>query len=99
MPRQLPLHLAVPSSYGRADFLPAAANESAVAWIERWPDWPGPSSALAGPAGSGKTHLLHLWADIGRWESPSTRVLQVSADIRRNRPTRRLLPVGLRPVE
>lgn len=63
MPRQLPLHLAVPSSYGRADFLPAAANESAVTWIERWPDWPGPSSSLAGPAGSGKTHLLHLWAE------------------------------------
>jgi DnaA regulatory inactivator Hda len=63
MPRQLPLHLAVPPSYGRADFLPAAANEAALAWIDRWPDWPGPASALAGPAGSGKTHLLHLWAE------------------------------------
>ncbi len=63
MPRQLSLHLAVPPSYGRADFLPAAANEAALAWIDRWPDWPGPAAALAGPAGSGKTHLLHLWAE------------------------------------
>ncbi len=61
--RQLPLDLAGPPSYGRADFLPAEANAAALAWIDRWPDWPGPASVLVGPAGSGKTHLLHLWAE------------------------------------
>jgi len=61
--RQLPLDLARPPSYGRADFLPAEANAVALDWIDRWPDWPGPASVLAGPAGSGKTHLLHLWAE------------------------------------
>ncbi len=63
MTRQLPLDLAGPPSYGRADFLPAEANAAALAWIDRWPDWPGPASVLVGPAGSGKTHLLHLWAE------------------------------------
>ncbi len=62
MSEQLPLDLAGPPSYGRADFLPAEANATALAWIDRWPDWPGPASVLVGPAGSGKTHLLHLWA-------------------------------------
>jgi DnaA regulatory inactivator Hda len=63
MPQQLPLDLAGPPSYARADFLPAEANAAALAWIDRWPDWPGPASVLVGPAGCGKTHLLHLWAE------------------------------------
>jgi DnaA regulatory inactivator Hda len=63
MPRQLSLDLAGPPTYGRADFLRAEANETALAWIDRWPDWPGPASVLVGPAGSGKTHMLHLWAE------------------------------------
>jgi DnaA regulatory inactivator Hda len=63
MASQLPLDLAGPPSYARADFLPAEANATALAWVDRWPDWPGPASVLVGPAGSGKTHLLHLWAE------------------------------------
>lgn len=66
MSSQLSLDLAVPPSYGRADFLPAEANANALSWIDRWPDWPGPASVLVGPAGSGKTHLLHLWAEQAR---------------------------------
>jgi DnaA regulatory inactivator Hda len=66
MPQQLPLDLAGPPSYSRADFLPADANAVALAWIDRWPDWPGPAAVLVGPAGSGKTHLLHLWAGRAR---------------------------------
>jgi DnaA regulatory inactivator Hda len=62
MARQLPFDLAGPPSYDRADFLPAEANRAALAWIDRWPDWPDPAMVLVGPSGSGKTHLLHLWA-------------------------------------
>jgi DnaA regulatory inactivator Hda len=62
MSRQPALDLPGPPSYGRAGFLSTATNEAALAWIDRWPDWPGPASVLVGPPGSGKTHLLHLWA-------------------------------------
>jgi DnaA regulatory inactivator Hda len=66
MTRQLPLDLSGEPSYRRDDFLPARANAVALAWIERWPDWPGPALALAGPSGSGKTHLLRIWAERAR---------------------------------
>ncbi|MCZ6763461.1 MAG: DnaA/Hda family protein, partial [Alphaproteobacteria bacterium] len=50
----------------REDFLVAPCNEAAVAWIDRWPDWPSPRSrglALWGPKASGKTHLAHVWRE------------------------------------
>jgi chromosomal replication initiation ATPase DnaA len=59
--RQLALDLGFRPALGREDFMVAPCNEAAVAWIDRWPDWPGPALALAGPAGSGKTHLAHVW--------------------------------------
>ncbi len=58
---QLPLELAPRPALGREDFLVAPSNEVAVAWIDRWPDWPGPALALYGPPGSGKTHLCQVW--------------------------------------
>jgi chromosomal replication initiation ATPase DnaA len=51
-----------PPTYARADFVVAPGNREALAWIERWPDWPAPALALSGPAGSGKTHLGRIWA-------------------------------------
>jgi chromosomal replication initiation ATPase DnaA len=45
----------------RADFLISDSNAAALAWLDRWPDWPARALALHGPARSGKTHLLHLW--------------------------------------
>lgn len=45
----------------RSDFLISESNAGAVAWIDRWPDWPSRALALHGPAGCGKTHLVHLW--------------------------------------
>jgi chromosomal replication initiation ATPase DnaA len=59
--RQLPLDLAHPPAVGREDFFAAPSNQAALAWIERWPDWPGRSLALYGPPGSGKTHLAGIW--------------------------------------
>jgi chromosomal replication initiation ATPase DnaA len=60
-PQQLVLDLAHRPAQGRGDFLVAPSNEAAVAWIDRWPDWPAPGLALYGPAGSGKTHLASVW--------------------------------------
>jgi chromosomal replication initiation ATPase DnaA len=45
----------------RTDFLVSDSNAPAVGWIDRWPDWPARALALHGPAGCGKTHLIHLW--------------------------------------
>jgi chromosomal replication initiation ATPase DnaA len=59
--RQLVLDLAHRPAQGRGDFLVAPSNAAAVAWIDRWPDWPAPGLALYGPAGSGKSHLAAVW--------------------------------------
>ena len=58
---QLILDLGHRPAQGREDFLVAPANQLAVAWIDRWPDWPGPVLALSGPSGCGKSHLLQVW--------------------------------------
>ena len=60
--RQLPLDLGHRPALGGADFLVAPPNREAVAWLDRWPDWPAPALVLTGPAGSGKTHLAHVFA-------------------------------------
>jgi chromosomal replication initiation ATPase DnaA len=59
--RQLVLDLPHREAQGRGDFLVAPSNAAAVAWIDRWPEWPGPGLALYGPAGSGKSHLAAVW--------------------------------------
>ena len=61
-PRQLALPLVPAENFTREDFLEGAANAAALALIERWPDWPDHALALAGPEGSGKSHLAAIWA-------------------------------------
>jgi len=60
-PAQLPLELDHRPALAREDFLVVPSNELAVAWIDRWPDWPAPALGLYGPPGSGKTHLCQVW--------------------------------------
>jgi chromosomal replication initiation ATPase DnaA len=60
-PAQLALPLGHRPAFGRADFLVAPSNAAAVAWLDRWPDWPGPALALHGPSGCGKSHLAQVW--------------------------------------
>ena len=63
MANQLIFDLTLPApTYAREDFVVAAGNREAVAWIDRWPDWPAPALAVSGPAGCGKTHLGRIWA-------------------------------------
>jgi chromosomal replication initiation ATPase DnaA len=38
------------------------SNEVALKLIESWPAWQSPVLLLTGPAGSGKTHLVNIWA-------------------------------------
>ena len=60
--RQLILDLPHEESRDRADFLPGAANEAALALIDAWPNWPARAVALEGPEGAGKSHLAALFA-------------------------------------
>ena len=60
-PRQIPLSLPHRAALDRADFLVGAANAGAIALIDRWPDWPSRTVLLAGPVGSGKSHLVEIW--------------------------------------
>lgn len=63
MANQLTLDLALPPpTYAREDFVVADGNREALAWIDRWPDWPAPALSLNGPTGCGKTHLGRIWA-------------------------------------
>ena len=59
---QLTLDFPVETRFGPDDFLPAPANEAALALVRAWPDWPDRIVALVGPAGSGKSHLAAIWA-------------------------------------
>jgi chromosomal replication initiation ATPase DnaA len=61
---QLALDLRHRAAMGREDFLVSPSNEEAVAWIDRWPDWPGHALVLTGPPGSGKTHLGEVWQGL-----------------------------------
>lgn len=60
---QLTFDLSSKPQFGKEDFLVAASNMAAMAWIERWPDWPAPGLVLSGPEGSGKSHLAHIFAE------------------------------------
>lgn len=59
---QLALPIAHPPTYLESDFLQAASNAAARAWLARTNDWPGGRLVLFGEAGCGKTHLLRVWA-------------------------------------
>ncbi len=61
MSEQLALDLAHRVALGAGDFLLAPCNSDAVGWLDRWPDWPAPALTVHGPAGSGKTHMAHVW--------------------------------------
>ncbi|MGH6718320.1 MAG: HdaA/DnaA family protein, partial [Alphaproteobacteria bacterium] len=58
---QLVLDLGHRPALGAEDFLVAPCNAAAVAWIDRWPAWPGPALVVHGPAGCGKSHLTAVW--------------------------------------
>lgn len=59
--RQLPLNLPHRPAMSGEDFLVAPCNQEAVAWLDRWPDWPAPFVVLYGESGCGKSHLVEVF--------------------------------------
>ena len=60
---QLPLAFGHDPATGRDDLLIAAPVNAAVAMIDAWPQWSSPVVIIAGPVGSGKSHLAAIWRD------------------------------------
>ncbi|MCJ8519218.1 chromosomal replication initiation ATPase DnaA [Pseudorhizobium tarimense] len=60
---QLPLAFPYSSASGRDDLLVSARLDAAVSVIDQWPQWPAPVVILAGPVGSGKSHLAAIWRE------------------------------------
>lgn len=67
MPRspyeQLPLVFGHDPARGREDLLVSDRLSAAIAIVDHWPDWPSPVVIIAGPVGSGKSHLANIWRD------------------------------------
>ncbi|MFT6459355.1 chromosomal replication initiator DnaA [Pseudophaeobacter arcticus] len=62
MAQQLSFDLPAKTALGRDDFFVAPSNAMAVALLDPSFHWPSGKLVLTGPAGSGKTHLAHVWA-------------------------------------
>ncbi|EBA16516.1 hypothetical protein RSK20926_22364 [Roseobacter sp. SK209-2-6] len=62
MAKQLSFDLPAKPALGRDDFFVAPSNAMAVALLDPSFAWPSGKLVLTGPAGSGKSHLAHVWA-------------------------------------
>jgi DnaA regulatory inactivator Hda len=60
-PQQLPFDLGHRTAFARDDFWVSASNSDAIAWLDKYPDWPAPLLVIHGPRACGKTHLLKVW--------------------------------------
>jgi chromosomal replication initiation ATPase DnaA len=60
--KQLALPFLNENDFAPEDFCPAPSNAAAREWLARPEAWTNGRLALWGEAGSGKTHLLHIWA-------------------------------------
>lgn len=79
-PRQLPLGLIHAEGRSRDHLVISSANAAAVALIDRWPDWPSPAVVLAGPTGSGKSHIGAIWREMsGAIEADRQQITKTTA--------------------
>ena len=60
---QLPFDYGHAPSHHEDDFIEGDGNRLALAHIRAFPDWPGPLTLIEGPASSGKSHLVRIWAE------------------------------------
>lgn len=64
MTRQLAFDLPNAEAMTRADFFVSPSNALALQTVEGWEGWPGRKLVLVGPEGSGKSHLVRIWAAL-----------------------------------
>ncbi len=76
--KQIPFDFAPHPALGGEDFLGAPCNADALAWVERWPHWPGGVLVICGPRGSGKTHLAHVFQHVSGAALVDTKALAES---------------------
>src|SRR5579859_1585751 len=74
-PRQLAFALPHAESLTRDNFLEGPANAAGLALVEAWPEWPSRTMLLAGPEGSGKSHLAAIWAEAASARSTAAHAL------------------------
>jgi chromosomal replication initiation ATPase DnaA len=67
-------------SLSRDNFLEGPANAAALALVDAWPEWPNRTMLLAGPEGSGKSHLAAIWAEQAGARATSAHALS-AADV------------------
>ena len=60
---QLPLQFTHDAARSREDLLVSERLAAAVSIVDEWPAWPSPVVVLAGPVGSGKSHLASIWRE------------------------------------
>jgi chromosomal replication initiation ATPase DnaA len=60
---QFVFDLSLPPALSAEDFVVAVANRAAVERVAAWRDWSSPVLLLAGPPGSGKSHLAAIWRE------------------------------------
>lgn len=64
MTRQLTFDLPNAEAMTRADFFVSPSNALALQTVDGWEGWPGRKLVLVGPEGSGKSHLVQIWAAL-----------------------------------
>ena len=63
---QLPFDLVHETAVQREDLIESPANATAINMIDAWPNWPGQLTILAGPVGSGKSHIGSVWQELSQ---------------------------------
>ena len=64
MTEQLVLDFPSRPAFGRSNFWVAPCNQEAIAWIDKYPEWPMHALLIYGEAGSGKTHLASIFSEV-----------------------------------
>lgn len=63
MQEQFVLEFGHAPGHDAQDFFMGESNREAARLIDAWPRWPSHACLIAGPAGSGKTHLVSVWRE------------------------------------